>query len=294
MRRLSAALVIIPIVCLSVISLSDARVGYCIDVTVNNSTMSSSWSRCQSTVPLSFDSETRVTGNGNFSRHVSVDGFAKIGLSEASHGGQGRLVMSDLLSLSSQVEWIEINEVVVNQSSYMHIKDQDRYSVKINESLPTNVYSKQSLLYKGEGIYAKNDYINDDKKISTTYHATDLLKSVVSLGILAPQAYVFADVTPARSLQAIFEKRGMAFTLTSTSNLYSGFSYVSDDAVIDEAYLGKFKLNRVITSQLNYTYPDFPDRMEDYLTCCTSANFYQIEGKHTGLDVDEIFSCDIF
>lgn len=293
MKELGAALVVIS-VCLCIIPLCDARVGYCIDVTVNNSTMSSSWSRCQSTVPLSFDSETRITGNGNFSRHVSVDGFAKIGLSEASHGGQGRLVLRDLLSLSSQVDWIEINEVVVNQSRYMHIKDQEQYKVKINESLPTNVYSRQSILYKGKGIYAKNAYINDDKKISTSYHATDLLKSVVSIGILAPQAYVFADVTPARSMQAIFEKRGMAFTLTSTSNLYSGFSYVSDDASIDEAYLGKFKLTRVITSQLNYTYPDIPDRMEDYLPCCTGANLYRAESKHSGMDVDEIFSCDVF
>lgn len=294
MRRLSAALVIIPILCLSVISLSDARVGYCIDVTVNNSTMSSSWSRCQSTVPLSFDSETRVTGNGNFSRHVSVDGFAKIGLNEASHGGQGRLVMSDLLSLSSQVEWIEINEVVVNESSYMHIKDHDRYSVKINESLPTNVYNKQSILYKGKGMYAKNVYMNDDKTISTSYHATDLLKSVASVGILAPQAYVFADVTPARSLQAVFEKRGIAFALMSTSDLYSGFSFVSDDAFIDEAYIGKFKMKKVVTTQLNYTYPDISGRREDYLPCCTSADLYRDDSKLSGLDVDEIFSCDVF
>lgn len=291
MRRLSAALVVIPILCL--LSLSDARVGYCIDVTVNNSTMSSSWSRCQSTVPLFFDSETKVTGNGNFSRHVSVDGFAKIGLNEASHGGQGRLVMSDLLSLSSQVEWIEINEVVVNESSYMHINEQDRYRVKINESLPTNVYSRQSLLYRGAGMYAKNVYVNDDKKVSTSYHATELLKSVASLGILAPNAYVFADVTPARSLQAIFEKRGMAFTLTSTSNLYSGFSYVSDDVIIDEAYVGKFKMNKVITSQLNYTYPDRPDRMEDYLPCCTGASLYRADIRYSGLDVDGIFSCEV-
>lgn len=294
MSRLSATVVVISIIYLCINSLCDARVGYCIDVAVNNSTMSSSWSRCQSTVPLSFDSETRIRGNGNFSRHVSVDGFAKIGLSEASHGGQGRLIMSDLLSLSSDVEWIEINEAVVNESSYMHIKDQDRYSIKINESLPTNVYSKQSILYKGEGIYAKNAYINDDKKISTSYHATDLLKSVMSLGILAPRAYVFADVTPARSLEAIFEKRGVAFTLTSTSDLYSGFSYVSDDAIIDEAYWGRFKLNKVITSQLNYTYPDFPDRMEDYLPCCTNVNLYRSDSKLSGLNVDEIFSCNVF
>ncbi|MGB9924004.1 MAG: hypothetical protein ACPLLR_03335 [Methanothrix sp.] len=293
MRKLNAALAV-SLLLISALPLCDAQVGYCIDVTVNNSTMSSSWSRCQSTVPLFFNAETRVTGNGNFSRHVSVDGFAKIGLNEASHGGQGRLVMSDLLSLSSQVDWIEINEAVINESLYIPIKGQDRYTVKINESLPTNVYSKQSILYRGKGMYAKNVYMNDDKKISTSYHATDLLKSVASVGILAPQAYVFADVTPARALQAVFEKRGMAFALTSTSDLYSGFSFVSDDAFIDEAYVGKFKMKKVITTQLNYTYPDIPDRMEDYLPCCTSANFYQIESKHTGLDVDEIFSCDVF
>ncbi len=293
MKIWDIALAVVAVLCIIEFSFCEAKVGYCIEVTVNNSTMSSSWSRCQSTVPLTFDTETRVTGNGNFSRRVDVDGFAKIGLQEASHGGDGRLVLSDLLSLSSQVNWIEINEEVINESRYIPVRDQYRYTVKINESIPTSLYNRQSILYKGKGIYTKNSYINDDKTIATNYHATNLLKTVINVGILAPQAYVFADVTPARSLQAIFEKRGMAFRITSTSDIYSGFTFVSDDAVIDEAYLGNFKMSKSILSQLNYTYPEDLGLREDFLPCCASENPYKIDEKYAGSKVDAIFSCSV-
>lgn len=274
--------------------LCEAKVGYCIEVTVNNSTMSSSWSRCQSTVPLSFNTETRITGTGNFSRRQSLDGFAKIGMKEALHGDQGKLTLSDLLSLSSRVDWIEINEVVENESRYLNINASDHYTIKINESIPTSLYIKQNLLYQGRGMYARNRYTNDDNNILTSYYGTQLLKSVVSLGMLAPRAYTFADVTPARATETVLEKRGVAFKLSSTSNRYSGFGVSSKDGFIEETYWGSFKLAKTVTSQLNYTYFDYSEDSGDYIPCCADASLYQAKYEDTALSADAIFNCTCF
>ena len=300
-NRLSKILMLLIIVLFSYqfFSFCDAKVGYCIDVTVNNSTMSSSWSRCQSTIPLTCQTVTKITGVGNFSRYESLDGFAKIGLKELSHGNQGKLVLSDLLSASSRVDWIEINEVAINDSSTLLNKvGEDHYTIKINESIPTTVYDKQNILFQGKGIYERNNYINNDDKIVTNYYGTQLSKSVTSLGILAPQSYAFGDITPARTLETVLENRGVAFKLESNSNQYSGFGFASDTGSIEETYRGTFKLNEIITNIHSYNFSDDSEMLQDFIPCCPDASqniqLDQLDDRDFGLNVKNVFDYTCF
>jgi hypothetical protein len=274
-------------------SLSEARTGYCIEVTVNNSTMSSSWGRCQYTTPMNFQAVTKITGKGNFTRYESIDGFAKIGQKELSHGNKGKLLLSDLVSLSSRVDWIEINEVSINDSpNLLDPLGDDHYSIKINESLPTTIYNKQNFFYTGDGVRVKNKYFNNDHAIVTNYYATQLSKSVTSLAILSSPSYIFADITPARALETIFENRGIAFKLESSSNQYSGFGYKSDNNFIEETYWGAFKLNQVISTLKSYKYLDADDQSPDILPCCYDKD----PGNYRdfGSDVESVFNCTCF
>ena len=276
-----------------------AKVGYCIEVTVNNSTMSSSWGRCQSTVPLTCQTVTKISGNGNFSRYESIEGFAKIGLKELSHGNQGKLVLSDLLSVSSRVNWIEINEVSINESpNLLNEVGYDHYTIKINESIPTTIYNKQNILYQGKGMRVKNNYINNNDKIVTNYFGTRLSKSVTSLGILSPRSYIFADITPARTLETVLENRGVAFKLESNSNQYSGFGFASDNSFIEQTYWGAFKLNKIISNIHSYNYSDNSEMMPDVIPCCPDASqnipLYQLADRDFGLNIENIFNCTCF
>ncbi|HNX40362.1 MAG TPA: hypothetical protein PKK11_07230, partial [Methanothrix sp.] len=168
----------------------------------------------------------------------------------------------------------------------------DHYSIKINESLPTNIYNRQNFFYTGEGVRVKNKYLNNDHAIVTNYYATQLSKSVTSLGILFPRSYIFADITPARTLETILENRGVAFKLESSSNQYSGFGYKSDSAFIEETYRGSFKLNQVISNAQSYKYLDADELMPDILPCCYDKD----PGNYRdfGSDVESVFNCTCF
>ncbi|MHB8119471.1 MAG: hypothetical protein ACYDHX_12185 [Methanothrix sp.] len=207
--------------------------------------------------------------------------------------------MSDLLGVSSKVNWIEINEVAINESpSLLNKVGDDHYSIKINESIPTHVYNKQNILYQGKGMRIKNSYINNDDKIVTNYFGTRLSKSVTSLGILSPRSYAFADITPARTLETVLENRGVAFKLESNSNQYSGFGFASDRGLIEETYWGAFKLNTIISNIHSFNYSDNSEMMQDVIPCCPDVSqntpSYQLYDRDFGLNTESIFNCTCF
>jgi hypothetical protein len=255
--RVSKVFLILLISLYIYISLSGANVGYCISVVVNNSTASSSYSRCESTVVLNFQADSQVSGKGNSSKYASVNGFAGLGMKEISHTDAGISINKESMQIVSAVGGIDIEQTGTNNSEH--------YTAKIEENLPSIVYDKQDIYYNGKGINTRNAYSNGDEEISTNFYGTKLTKSVGYLGVHRNEL-IFVDVTPARAVETVFINKSLAFGLSSNSNQYSGFEVESPNNRIDEEYRGSFKLTKKISSAQKF-YLNETDNGNEWLPC---------------------------
>jgi len=237
---------------------TQAKVGYDIHVVVNNSTMSSEWSRSQSTDILSFKAEGVCNGDGKFSKYVDIDGFAGQSLKETGYSNPGRLISKSAIQVKSDEDWLYIVESGKN--------DSELYTVEINESLPTFVYSEEDLYYSGEGIRTRSVYVNNEDEIYTRYYATRLLKSHRYGGIYS-NSLITAEVTPSRAEELVLTNYTTAFRISSQSDRYSGLGYVSEGELIEQRYVGSFTINQVISSKRMF---NLDDEEGDWLGCCPS------------------------
>lgn len=237
--------------------LSGANVGYCISVVVNNSTASSAYSRCQSTLVLNFQADTQISGKGNSSKYVSINGFAGEGIKENTYTDTGISVNKESMQVNSQVLGILIEQAGINNS--------DHYTAKIEENLPSLVYDKQDIYYSGKNIRTKNSYFNGDEQVVTNFYGKKLTKSVGYLGVHRNEL-IFADVTPARAVETVLINKSLAFALSSNSDQYSGFKFISNNSYIDEEYKGSFKLAKKIFSESKF-HQNESDNSYDWLPC---------------------------
>lgn len=215
-----------------IILTSDAKVGYDINVVVNNSTATSQWSRSQSTEVLYFYEDGSCSGVGNSSKYAKISGFAGIDTKETTHTKKGQLITADSLTLASAENQITIEESVRNNS----------YEADINESLPTIMIQKSNLFYKGLGINTKNIYINNDDKIITNYNGKSLTK-LAGYGAVYNNALIHVDIIPGRVNEIVDQNYTSAFSLSSASDTYSGLGFASSKEFIEEVYPGNFKVN---------------------------------------------------
>lgn len=237
--------------------LSGANVGYCINVVVNNSTASSSYSRCQSSLVLNFQADTQISGKGNSSKYVSISGFAGEGMKENANTETGISVNKESMQVISEVGGILIEQAGTNNS--------ERYTARIEENLPSLVYDKQDIYYSGKSIHAKNSYFNGDEQVRTDFSGKKLTKSVGYLGVHRNEL-IFADVTPARAVETVLINRSLAFALSSNSDQYSRFKFASENNYIDEEYRGSFKLTKKISSETKFHINE-SDNVYEWLPC---------------------------
>lgn len=252
-----------------ILIISDAKIGYDIDVVVNNSTMSSHWSRSQSTEILKFNSSSVFKGEGSSTKYQKITGFAGLGLKETTYAREGQLNIEDELILASDERYIWINETGGNYSDqYLS----DHYSIEINESLPTIIANKNEIFYVGDGINTRNTYINGENKVLTNYYGGRLSKLVTSISTYN-NSLIRADVTPGRVVERILKDPVIFFNLRSFSDKYSGIGYISDESLLEERYLGTFRMETSINK--NYAFNATNESEESaWLECCFSSNEY--------------------
>lgn len=240
MSALKVKVVLILVLIMVNVPLLEGKIGYSLNVLVNNSTMQSHWSRSESTSKLKFQTETKASGDGNYSNYLKISGLAGIGMDDCSHASEGRLAIRDTLKVESMENWIDIEERVTG--------DSEHYSVEINESLPTTIFSNNRILYQGTGIRVNNAYTTRDERMETSFYANKLTKSV-AFAAYRDKALITATVTPASASEVVRKNAGMAFKLSSASDIYSGVQFVSGDDQIEEDYFGQFALNQKVMAQ---------------------------------------------
>jgi len=237
----------------------DGKIGYDISVRVNNSTGYTQWGHGHQSNVIRFNLDAQCKGDGNSSKYINIQGFEGISLKETTHTKEGRLREDKSLSLTSTLNWIDIEEHVTEKS--------ERYHVRINESFPTLIIDKNNIKYKGEGIYSHNSYINNNDKIFTQYIANDFTKSTAFVG-LYKDAYITADLTPARVHQFLGENYTTSFGLNSESNVYSGFKLESPQEFMEQSYTGSFRLIKKIMINKKYYKSDEDEIYNNSLSCC--------------------------
>ena len=123
-------------------------------------------------------------------------------------------------------------------------------------------------MYRGEGIYKRNSFINNEDEIMTSYHTK---KFSVSYAFLAKyrNALVFAEVTPTGVDEFVGENYSTMIHLSSESDIYSGFRFESPDEYIDEDYVGSFKMNQMLSTEHSFKYSE--DDTLSMLDCCPST-----------------------
>lgn len=247
---------------------AEGRIGYDINVIVNNSTSSSHWGWSHYTTVFSMDWTSQSKGDGNSSKYIKISGIEGINLKETTATKEGRLKEERRISLASHFSWLYIDEVVSNRS--------ERYQVKINESMPASLLSVSSIMYRGEGIRRKGIYINNADTINTDYQAKKFSESSAFLAIYQ-NALITADLTPSRVLEFAGENYSTVFRASTESDRYTGFRFRSRDDVIEEDYIGSYKMSKYIKKVHEFHRPDEEikpeQRMpaESWLPCCSGG-----------------------
>jgi hypothetical protein len=243
----------------AIIAQAEGKVGYDIYATVNNSTASSSFGWSHHTTVLAYDLESSIKGDGNSSQYMKINGIDNINLKENTHTKNGRLKEDKRLSIASQVNWIYIDEEATSNP--------EEYRVEINESMPSSLLNVEEITYRGDGIDKRNSYINNNDEIMTNYQAKKFSENSAFLGIYR-NAFILADVTPARVEKFIGENYSTVFQVSSDSDLYTGFKFKSSDELIDESYVGSFKLNAKVSRVHSFERSPAED---DWLGCCPTG-----------------------
>ncbi len=249
----------------------EAKVGYSIGVDVDGTT----WGRSKYTEVLNFKSESECSGKGNSSKYVNVPGFAGIGFKEITYTKEGRLAAKNTLNLSAKFNWVYITENVdgaeyindtENGNDTINITQtaKDNYYAEINESIPTLVRTDDEISYVGEGIYTRNSYSNNEDKICTNYHATNLSKAARYVGVYS-NALIRAHVAPGLVEENVLKSSATAFRVLSLSDRYSRLGYRTDNAYSDEEYVGSFRISRTISERTRFNF----SREEIGLGCCS-------------------------
>jgi len=232
---------------------TNAKIGYDMNVVVGDNNSTSTWSRSQSTSILSFNLESEFTGNGTYFKRARMSGFAGQGMGENTYASQGNIVDQSIIQAMSDENWIHIEQTTSDDNP-------ERYEILINESLPTVIYNEDDLYYRGDNIRTRNFYYNDKDKIFTDYEGQRLLKSA-RFGSVYSDSLIYANVTPYQTEELVLTNRTTAFTISSNSDKYSGLGFGTylDEYNIEQDYHGSFTIDQKITSQYGYNVSEADD-----------------------------------
>lgn len=263
MEELSFRSILFIIVVVVAIFITEAKIGYDMNVVVSNSTMQSNWRRSQSTEVLALQIDGEFSGEGNFTKYLVIDGFAGIGMKENTFAKDGRIRSEDRINLNSEEEYIYINQIWDNES--------ERYFCEINESLPTLLYNENNIRFRGESIRSRSNYKNNEDCIYTKYYSNELIKSVRYFGLYS-NALITAKVTPDSVEENVTRNSLLAFGLSSSSDRYSELGFVSGgEQLIEENYVGSFTISETITKQYEGLNLNMSEEMEiSWLEACFS------------------------
>jgi hypothetical protein len=263
------------IIMVVILGQANGKVGYDIYAVVNNSNASSSFGWSHYTTVLSYNLVSSIKGDGNSSQYTKINGFDNINLKENTYTKSGRLKEDKRLSIASQVNWVYIDEDVTDNP--------EAYRVMINESMPSSLMNVEQIAYRGEGIYKRNSYVNNNDEMATDYQAKKFSEDSAFLGIYR-NAFIYAEVTPIRVERFLGENYSTAFQVSSDSDLYSGFKFKSSDDLIDERYVGSFKLNAKVSRVHSFEWSPTDD---DWLGCCPTG----YEGLDYSLQAAKLCLC---
>jgi hypothetical protein len=239
------------VILLMLTSNSIAKVGYCIDVSVDGAT----WQRCQSGEPMNFKMESASTGSGNYTKYLTVGGMAGIALKDNIYAKRGRLIDKNVLSLESGDPVIEISQVTNNSS---------KVTYSIDENFPVYLTSESQTYYRGQGIYARNKYVNNDDNLRTDYQAASFTRSSKYVAART-NAIVAAEVTPQGVNQTVKTNYATAFRSSSQSDRYSAYKFGSSDACLDETYWGQASIDLKLVRKHKFNIVT----NDDWLGCCS-------------------------
>lgn len=267
---------------------ADAEVGYCIDVTVNDTNSTSHWSRCTTTVVLSLSSESVATGRGNFSKYEKIQGLAGLGMKDTASGRNGRLISKGTLDVVSDLRALTI-QTSANAS--------ENYKAKITEDIPAFLSNSDDIYYTGNNIRTSTTYTNNADKICADYEASTLIKNVRYAAIFR-NSLVSVDVTPVSVKEIVLSNYTTGFLISSDSDKYTrlGFSsqssdyeessrpirYPSDYIESEERYYGPTKVNRKLVLMHQYSSNSTED---PWLDCCAPSSFLDMVGAPSVEDV---------
>jgi hypothetical protein len=256
---------------------ASARYGYTINVNVDDGKNNTTWSRSFSAMDaLTLQSESKVAGDGNFSKYNHITGFSGLSFLEATSGHQGKLVESSKLKVASSLGEITINGEVYNESnpiidsSLPPIESREMVHIETNETTPAFVSNQGEILFRGKSINSRNYYSNGDYGIETDYSGTFLNKKV-AFGSIFKNSLSDVDITSTSIRAFEGENRSMAFGLSSSSEGISQFKMISrsNNALIDETYSGSFTISRKILIDTRFQL----NREEDnWIFCCIPVN----------------------
>jgi hypothetical protein len=228
--------IVLILILLHMSACSTAKQGYQISAKVNDSTGSSSWMNSMVTQTLAFKSESAVSGTGNSSKYLTLSDFNGMYIKDAGYTKQGRLIANNTMNVASTVNYIHIQETAHEDSA------STIYNAIINASMPTVMYDADELYYRGDGMSTRNSYTNGKDEIKTALSGTTLTKSLV-FGSSFTNALVFAELTPHSVWEKTLENRTTAFRIMSAADQNTKFSFKTEDAAMEQNYVGAFQLN---------------------------------------------------
>lgn len=272
-RRLLIIILTVLIINL-IFPICSARYGYTITVVVDDDKGNSTrWSRSFSAMDaLTLQSESKVSGEGNFSKYNRVSGFSGISFKEVTSGMQGKLAESNKLKVKSSAGEITINGELYNTSNPItdqEIKSIETVHIETNETAPAFVSSQGEILFRGKKINNRNYYINGNDRIETDYFGKFLNKKI-AFGSIFKNSLSDVDITSTKIREFEGENRSLAFGLSSISDGISKFRMVSgsNESVVEETYAGSFTISRKILMDTSVIL----NRDEyDGLYCCLPA-----------------------
>jgi hypothetical protein len=265
------------LILISIFPLASGRYGYTINVMVDDGNNSTTWSRSFSAMDaLTLQSESKVSGEGNFSKYSRISGFSGISLKEATSGIQGKLAESNKLKVASSQGEITINGEVYNETNLTNspdlppIESKERVHIETNETTPAFVSNQGEILFRGKAIYNRNYYANGDCSIETDYSGKFLNKKV-AFGSVFRNSLSDVDITATKIRAFEGENRSLAFGLSSTSEGISKFRTISDanDGLIEEIHTGSFTISRKILMDINF---QLDKEEDDWIRCCLPAH----------------------
>ena len=261
----------------SILPLASARYGYTINVEVDDGNNTTTWSRSFSAMgALTLQSESKVAGEGNFSKYNRITGFSGISFLEATSGRQGKLAESNKLKVASSQGEITINGEVYNESNPITdptlppIKSKERVHIETNETTPAFVSNQGEILFRGKAIYSRNYYANGDYRIETDYSGKFLNKKV-AYGSVFRNSLSDVDITATKVRAFEGENRSMALGLSSTTEGISEFKMISgsNNALIEETHAGSFTISRKIFMDTSF---QLNKEEDEWMSCCLPAS----------------------